>query len=289
MPAPVYANDGDTEDQGSATYSQGLVQWIYPNPGSCANNNCDAAETAIQLGYLVDDYDGPVGPQLDNLPTVSATTTTNANTNQTVTQLECTIPTNGQFVNPFGGTQGSSSPVEAPDLDTLAEMPGVVAADFSVTFYAQDAAGNYLYNSNTTSTSSFPGPLAGNVSYGAAEYPPSLQASEAASQLVAMNEAQNSPILQLSETDLSSMFNPSSGAVTAPAQFGCVVVPVVQWQNMSVTSGSPWGANWPYPQVTAGGPWSSPYNNYFNWTFPVNALNMSWTGDPYISAPVPAP
>lgn len=285
QPAPVANAAGNSQWSGVANFSQGLVQWIYPNPGSCQNNNCNEGGTAVQFGYLMNGYDGVVGPQMQDSPTLNLTTGTDPNTNQPTLYLNCQIPNNGTFVNPFTGSQGSPGAASAPELNSLAGMPGVTSAQFVVSYYAQDSLGNYLYNSNTTSQASYPGPLAGNTAYGAAEYPPTLQASSNSVQLLAMNQANNSTQLGLSIGDLNSLINPSTGQATFPSSFGCVVIPMVGWQNMNVTSSSVWGGNWPFPQVNAGGPLSSPLNNYFNWTNPVNAINLTWTGDPYLSAP----
>lgn len=290
MPAPIANAGGNSAFNGNASFSQGLVQYIYPNPGSCANNNCNTGTTAVQLGYLLDNFDGPVGPQMTQLPTVTVTPgPTDGNTGQSVTELNCQIPDNGTFVNPFAGSQGAPGASLAPALNSLSQMQGVKNALFVVAYFAQDANGNYLYNSATTTSATYPGPLAGNTAYGAATYPPTLSTSENSLQLLGMNQAQNATQLSLSQSDLDSLINPTTGKPATATQFGCVVIPLVQWEAMNVTSGSVWGGNWPYPQQQSGGWLSSPWDNGFNWPAPVNAINLTWTGDPYLSGLVPAP
>lgn len=268
---------------GLASFSQGLVQYLYPNIPSCEKNDCNNGTTAVQLGYLVDGYDDVVGPKLLQKPEVDATKVVDPVTLQTGVQLQCTIRNNGNFSNPFGGTQGAPGPAPAKELNSLAGTAGVDTADFAVTYYAQDAAGNYLYNKDSVS-SAFPGPVV--ASPGAP--PPNLKPNTDGNQLVGMNVTVPTA-LNLSATDLASLVNPSTGRAAAAVKFGCAVIPAVTWKNMDVTSGSVWGGNWPFPQVQSGGWLSSPVPNDFNNPNKVLALNVTWLGDTYLSDPVASP
>lgn len=283
MSAPVANAGGNKNWNGHAAYAQGLVQFIYPNMPSCMNNDCNNGTTAVQLGYLVDGFDDVVGPKLVRSPVATAETIVDPATKQQAISVECTIANDGNFSNPFGGKQGAPAESVDPELNSLPGSTGVDKALFAVTYFAQDAQGNFLYNADSV-TGQFPGPVVGSP--GAP--PPNLKANGDGMQSVMMNQSTPTAV-NLLPGDLDNLVNPVTGAPAEATRFGCAVIPVVSWKNMDVTANSQWGGNWPFPQQQSGGWLSSPWDNNFNFPNPVNALNVTWTGDTYLSAPVASP
>jgi hypothetical protein len=283
MSAPI-ANGGNNGWNGHAAYSQGLVQYIYPNMPACVNNNCDDGIVRVQLGYLMQGINDVVGPKLLQSPTATAKTITDPNTGESAIHLECQIQNNGNFSNPFGGsTSAGPTSIAVKELNALPTATSVDQAIFTVTYWAQDAAGNYLYSTDSV-TNRFPGPIV--ASPGAP--PPNLKDSGDGTQTVRMDQPMPTA-LDLSQADLDKLVDPSTGYAAEPTKFGCAVIPVVSWKNMNVADGSEWGGRWPFPQSQTDTWLSSSYKHTFEWPNPVTALNVTWTGDTYFSDPVPSP
>ena len=117
--------------------------------------------------------------------------------------------------------------------------------------------------------------------------PPSVDASDAGWQYISATNSTVAPAqLSLTALDATRLINPQTGEAGTAVSYGCAVTPVVQFVDMPVTSGALWGGNWPFPQTQMGGPLSSPLNNQVNWANPVDAVNVTWSGSTYVSAPV---
>ena len=284
MPAPIADVPDNSTWNGNASWSQGLIQYPYPNPGVCLNNNCDTGQIQIQLGYLVNGYDAPFGPVLTQLPTATAQVTTDPNdASQEQVEITCNVVPNGTFTSPFGGTSGSPSLGNSTNLASIvANDQQVTDANYTIGFYAQDSDGNYIYNSDLLDTEQFPGPLTPTASN------PPLISLQARPTTVDFNQATVTASGTLSESDISEFVDVNGNPATVE-QYGCTVAGFISWSGMNIISGGVWGQNWPFPQVQTGGPLSSNIQNTFNWPNPVNNINLSWAGDTYTSSPVPAP
>jgi hypothetical protein len=284
MPAPIADVPDNSTWNGNASWSQGLIQYPYPNPGVCLNNNCDTGQIQIQLGYLVNGYDAPFGPVLTQLPTATAQVTTDPNdASQEQVEITCNVVPNGTLHESLRGNLRLTKPRQLyePGVHRRNDQQ-VTDANYTIGFYAQDSDGNYIYNSDLLDTEQFPGPLTPTASN------PPLISLQARPTTVDFNQATVTASGTLSESDISEFVDVNGNPATVE-QYGCTVAGFISWSGMNIISGGVWGQNWPFPQVQTGGPLSSNIQNTFNWPNPVNNINLSWAGDTYTSSPVPAP
>lgn len=311
-PAPMVSPNASSKTYtgGSATFQDGLIQYVGPNPGFpdgvavCEGNQVDVGpyycnyggtnepplgQMDIQLSYLTNpDYSA-------GLLNDGAAPIMNASVDSTGDYtLTCDLSQmNAALTTPFGN--GAPTTVEQSTLaSTVTNGSGQLPqnADWLVNFFGVTADGQpvYIEESVTGATNGVNTPyLAPNAS----NQPVSIQAaSSGGSQAIALGT--------VTEANLQNMVTPD-GSPAVPAQFGCTASPTVSLPGLQVNtaSGSPiataYGNNWPVPtKMGAAGGWPAgyyesaqlgfPYGSSepfdFKWQKPVSQLNVTFQGPP---------
>ncbi|MEI2786179.1 MAG: hypothetical protein V9E82_10840 [Candidatus Nanopelagicales bacterium] len=302
MPAPMVSPNASsgTYTGGSATFQDGLMQYVGPNPGfpdgaaKCQYNPTDylcqyttLGEMYIQLSYLTNPQYSAGLLNEGNPPIMTATadSTGNYTLRCDLSQMTATLTT------PFGS--GAPTTVEQSTLtntptNTSGQLPQ--DADWLVNFFGVTADGQptYIEESVSSATDGINMPyLAPN----AANQPVSIQAASAGgSQAVALGTVTPANMADMVTLD---------GTPAVPTQFGCTASPTISLPGLKVNSanGSPtanaYGNNWPVPTLSGKG-WPSGYYGSnsapfdFSWQKPVNELNVTFQG-PALSAVTAVP
>lgn len=312
VPAPMVSPNASSKTYtgGSATFQDGLIQYVGPNPGfPDAVAVCEGA--SVDVGPYYCNYGGTNEPPLGQMdiqlsyltnPQYSSGLLNDGNApvmNATVDStgdytLRCDLSQmTASLTTPFGN--GAPTTVEQSTLATTAtngsgQLPQ--NADWLVNFFGVTADGQpvYIEESVSEATNGINTPyLAPNAN----NQPVSIQAASAGgSQAVALGT--------VTAANLEDMVTPD-GAAAVPAQFGCTASPTVSLPGLKVNAatGSPiataYGNNWPVPVTmgAAGGwpagyyesaqlgfPFSSSEPFDFKWQTPVTELNVTFQGPP---------
>jgi len=289
---------------GSATYQDGLMQYIGPNPGSAGVVECypnDAAdppgedpcfistlgEMYVQLSYLTNPvYNAGL---LNEGKPPAMTATVDATGNYTLrcdlSQMTATLST------PFGNSAPTT--IEQSTLATFqtngsGQLP--LNADWIVNFFGLTADGTPVYfnDSVTQTTNGIDTPY---LSPNAANQPVSIQAASAGgSQAVALGT--------VSPDDLQNMVT-LSGTPAVPTQFGCTAAPTISLPGLKIDAADgtaiaqAYGNNWPVPTVAGQGWPQGYYGNRkgpfdYKWQSVARQLNVTFQGPP-LSAVANAP
>lgn len=276
---------------GSATFQDGLIQYVGPSPGSPRGvASCDSSgdgackyttlgDLHIQLSYLTNPLysAGLLSEGAAPVMTAGVDSTGTYTLNCDLSQMAATLTT------PFG--VGAPTTVEQSTLTTTptngaGQLPQ--NADWLVNFFGVSANGQpvYIEESVTTTANSVTTPyLAPN----AANQPVSIQAASAGgSQAVALGT--------VTPGDLENMVT-LDGSPAEPTQFGCTAAPTVSLPGLAVNTGNTnpiamaYGNNWPVPTQSGKGWPEGFYGNNkapfdFKWQKPVGQMNVTFQGPP---------
>ena len=291
-PAPMVSPNASSGSYtgGSATFQDGLIQYVGPNPGSPAGDaTCQLlpsqyyceyqqlGEMYIQLSYLTNPQYSSGLLNDGNPPVMTATVDSTGNYT-----LRCDLSQmTASLTTPFG--DGAPTTVEQSTLaNTATNGSGQLPqnADWLVNFFGVNADGQPVYIqesvANTTNGVSTPY-LAPN----AANQPVSIQAASAGgSQAVALGTVTPANLQDMVTLD---------GTPSVPTQFGCTASPTISLPGLKVNAanGNPialaYGNNWPVPTQSDQG-WpvgyygkhTTPFN--YSWQKPVSALNVTFQG-----------
>jgi hypothetical protein len=295
-PAPMVSPDASsgTYTGGSATFQDGLIQYVGPNPGNPAGestcqllggpngaqyycNYQQLGEMYIQLSYLTNPEYSSGMLNDGNPPTMTATvdSTGNYTLRCDLSEMTATLTT------PFG--QSAPTTVEQSTLtNTATNGSGQLPqnADWLVNFFGVNADGQpvYIQESVANATNGVNTPyLAPN----AANQPVSIQAASAGgSQAVALGT--------VTSANLSNMVT-LDGTPSVPTQFGCTASPTISLPGLKVNAANgtaiatAYGNNWPVPTQSDQG-WpagyygknTGPFN--YGWQKTVNQLNVTFQG-----------
>ncbi len=300
-PAPMVSPDASSGAYtgGSATFQDGLIQYVGPNPGfpdgamQCKAYGKESSdpysvckytaygEMSIQLSYLTNpQYSaGLLSEGKAPIMTASVDSSGNYTLRCDLSEMTATLTT------PFG--DGAPTTVEQSTLSNTAtngsgQLPQ--NADWLVNFFGVTADGEpvYIQESVANATNGVNTPyLAPN----AANQPVSIQAASAGgSQAVALGTVTPANMQDMVTLD---------GTPAVPTQFGCTASPTISLPGLKVdaANGSPiattYGNNWPVPStIGQGGGWPvGVYGNKqkpfdFKWQTPVTKLNVTFQGPP---------
>ena len=305
-PAPMVSPNASSGAYtgGSATFQDGLIQYVGPNPGNPAGNAqckliggssgaqyyCEyqqLGEMYIQLSYLTNPQysSGMLNDGNPPIMTASVDSTGNYTLRCDLSQMTASLST------PFG--DGAPTTVEQSTLtntatNTAGQLPQ--NADWLVNFFGVTADGQpvYIQESVADATNGVNTPyLAPN----AANQPVSIQAASAGgSQAVALGTVTPANLADMVTLD---------GTPAVPTQFGCTASPTISLPGLKVNAanGNPiataYGNNWPLPTQSGQG-WpagyygknTTPFN--YSWQKTVNEVNVTFQG-PSLSDIVAAP
>ncbi len=300
-PAPMVSPNASSGAYtgGSATFQDGLIQYVGPNPGfpdgameckAYGKESSDPysvckyttyAEMSIQLSYLTNPQYSSGLLNEGKAPTMTASVDSTGNYT-----LRCDLSQmTASLTTPFG--DGAPTTVEQSTLaNTATNGSGQLPqnADWLVNFFGVNADGEpvYIQESVANATSGVNTPyLAPN----AANQPVSIQAASAGnSQAVALGTVTPANMQDMVTLD---------GTPAVPTQFGCTASPTISLPGLKVNAqdGSPiataYGNNWPVPTtIGEGGGWPvGAYGNRqkpfdFKWMTPVTKLNVTFQGPP---------
>ena len=241
-PAPMVSPNASTGAYtgGSATFQDGLIQYVGPSPGSpggavqCQNgpnlppgdqycNYTTSGDMYIQLSYLTNPQYSAGLLNDGNAPIMTASVDSSGNYT-----LPCDLSQmTASLTTPFGA--GAPTTVEQSTLATTptngsGQLPQ--DADWLVSFFGvtADGQGTYIDESVTQTTNGVNTPyLAPN----AANQPVSIQAASAGgSQAVALGTVTGQP----------AEHGHPDGAPAVPTQFGCTASPTVSLPGLSIAA-----------------------------------------------------
>jgi hypothetical protein len=300
-PAPMVSPNASSGSYtgGSATFQDGLMQYVGPNPGfpggamQCKAYDKESknpysvckytayGEMSIQLSYLTNPQYTAGMLNEGEAPTMTATVDSDGTYTLTcdLSRMTATLTT------PFG--EGAPTTVEQSTLtNTATNGSGQLPqnADWLVNFFGVNANGEpvYIQESVTSATNGVNTPyLAPN----AANVPVSIQAASGGS-------GQSKATGQVSADNMADMVT-LDGTPSVPTQFGCTASPTISLPGLKINApdgsaiAAAYGNNWPVPTtIGEGGGWPvGVYGNRqkmfdFKWQTPVTKLNVTFQGPP---------
>lgn len=320
----------NTYTGGAASFQGGLFQNAAPNPGSPGTAWCNKADKRVQCddtqsspeagyyGQTVYDY-GVLNIQLSFLstpdagsngivitgnPTVSANVETSGGVE--VLNLTCNFNPSTMAVAlklPFGVVGGGSTSQDLRTaVNTTNNLGGKASMNWAVSFYGVDDNNNLVYDAKSLTGGSNTQPIEPNLGPGTEV------------QIVGPDTNNSLPSGGVVPVQVQpgSQWVTLGGVATTPVQWGCAATPVASFSGVNITTlasgttptfanffGTYMGANgvpvtngWPMPGNHYGWPVGPQYggNTNYEWQWPVNAVNVSWTGlsvAPTTLAPTP--
>lgn len=274
---------------GSATFQDGLMQYVGPSPGSprgaasCNDSGYCHYTTlgvmSVQLSYLTNPLyssgllNQGAPPQISASVDPTGTYTLSCD----LSDMTATLST------PFG--TGAPTTVEQSTLattptNTSGQLPQ--NADWLVNFFGVAADGQPVYFAPSVADATN-GVNAPYLAPNAADQPVSIQAASAGG-------GQAAALGSVTPDDLQNMVT-LDGTPAEPTQFGCTAAPTISLPGLSVATSATdpialaYGNNWPVPTQSGKG-WPSGYygsdKSPFNakWQQPVSRMNVTFQGPP---------